>query len=1286
MNRSDSMPAPSSRRRSTRPPHQHRSRFGVERLERRELLAATAFISEVHPAGSGNGTYAADWFEVTNPGPAALDVAGWRMDDGSNLFASSVLLRGPTSIPAGKSVVFVENSDAGVTDDSLIAAFSSAWFGTPSLPAGVLVGAYGGTGVGMGAGGDAVNLFNATGARITGISFGAATPPATFDNVAGLDNAVISQLSAAGVNGGFLSADGRETGSPGRTITGVDLSTYVRVGRYDLPEPTRTAAPPGSLLAKEASAVTYNWDTDTLFIVGDLNTSIVQVSKTGQLIDSMTLGVGEFDDTEALTYVGGGKFVLGEERERQVNLITYAPGTTLTRGSAQTVDLGTTTNNSGLEGISYDPATGGFIVVNESQPLGVFQTGIDFPAGAATNGSATTESSVNLFDPALAGLLDFADVFALSNLSTLNGYADSGHLLVLSQESGRIVNIDRFGNISSSLTIVSDPGNPFDVPGQQHEGLTMDGHGFLYVVNENGGGDVDHPQLWVYAPDTVPNQAPTALALANQVNAVAENSSTVSRVKVADVVVTDDGIGTNTLTVTGPDAAFFEVDSNGLYIKAGTTLDHETKTSYSITVVLDDTTVGATPDATAAYTLTVTDLVNEDPVHPSLVISEVAPWSSGSPVGADWFEVTNTGATPVNITGWKVDDASASAGAALALTGISSIAPGESVIFMETADLPGKTALFLSTWFGANPPAGLQIGSYSGGSVGLSTGGDAVNLFDGGGILQAAVTFGASPTGPLASFNNALGLNNTAISQLSVAGVNGAFVAANDANAIGSPGTVGRLFISEVAPWGSGRAPVSADWFEVTNATAHAVDITGWKVDDSSASFGAALALNGITTIAPGESVIFLETNDLAAKSALFLSTWFGTTPPADLQIGSYSGGSVGLSTTADGVNLYNSAGLLRASVTFGASPAGPSFSTFDNAAALNNATISQLSASGVNGAFVAVNDAGETGSPGTINNLPPVAGPDAVVTAEDTAVTFDVLTNDTDADGDALTITGYTSVSHGALVSNGDGSFTYTPTPNFNGSDSFTYTIRDGKGRTATATVSITVDAVNDAPVLAVPAGQTTAEDVAVTITGIAVADPDSGEGAGALKLTLSVSSGTLTIGDAIAGGLTSGQITGNGTATLILEGPIAAVNATLAAGVSYLGSLNFNGTDTLAVVASDLGNTGVGGALTASGVVSIRALSPTEQTVGLQDLVEALYARAAINAGQANSLVKKLELAQTALTLDRPHVACTTIGAFKSQVQSFVATGVLTPSEGEPLLSAAESLLQSLRVGAES
>lgn len=178
--------------------------------------------------------------------------------------------------------------------------------------------------------------------------------------------------------------------------------------------------------------------------------------------------------------------------------------------------------------------------------------------------------------------------------------------------------------------------------------------------------------------------------------------------------------------------------------------------------------------------------------HAAVKITEVAAWGSSTsnpaiPYASDWFELTNTGTSAVNITGWKMDDNSNSFALAVALTGISSIAAGESVIFTESA----VTASFLSTWFGAASPSGLQIGTYTGSGVGLSSTADAVNIFNASGILQANVTFGAADAiSPYQTFDNAAGLNNTAISQLSVVGTNGAFVAANHAIEIGSPGTI----------------------------------------------------------------------------------------------------------------------------------------------------------------------------------------------------------------------------------------------------------------------------------------------------------------------------------------------------------------------------------------------------------------------------------------------------------------------------------------------------------------
>ena len=413
----------------------------------------------------------------------------------------------------------------------------------------------------------------------------------------------------------------------------VDLSTYVLVDRHDLPAPSNTPAPPDTLLAQEASSITYNWDTDSLFVVGDGGTIVVQVSKTGQLIDWMKLAPGvsptgtEFYDTEGITYVGDGKFVLLEERDRRVNLFTYVAGGTLERAAAQTVTLGTPVGNIGLEGLTYDPLTSGYILVKEKDPLSIFHTLINFPAGTADNGSATSTSSTDLFTPSLASLADFSDVFALANLPFLAGEADESHLLILSQESGQIINVDRAGIVHSRLTIVAPPGTLLNVPDMTMEGVTMDHNGILYVCNENGGGDASRPQIWVYAPSTAPNLPPAGLTLVNQVPSIPENTSTAAAIKVADTSIADDGLGHNNLSLTGADAASFQIIGASLYLKAATPLNSSLKPSYAVTVVLDDPAGLPSPDATANYALEITPAVGG---AASLIISEVAPWSSGN--------------------------------------------------------------------------------------------------------------------------------------------------------------------------------------------------------------------------------------------------------------------------------------------------------------------------------------------------------------------------------------------------------------------------------------------------------------------------------------------------------------------------------------------------------------------------------------------------------------------------------------------------------------------------------
>lgn len=89
--------------------------------------------------------------------------------------------------------------------------------------------------------------------------------------------------------------------------------------------------------------------------------------------------------------------------------------------------------------------------------------------------------------------------------------------------------------------------------------------------------------------------------------------------------------------------------------------------------------------------------------------------------------------------------------------------------------------------------------------------------------------------------------------------------------------------------------------------------------------------------------------------------------------------------------------------------------------------------------------------------NQPPVAVDDEVETDHDTPVTIDVLANDSDPDGDTLTVDTVGTPANGTATHTSD-QVTYTPDPGFAGTDTFTYTVTDGHGGAAQATVTVTV------------------------------------------------------------------------------------------------------------------------------------------------------------------------------------------------------------------------------------
>ncbi|RMG94822.1 MAG: hypothetical protein D6708_03845, partial [Candidatus Dadabacteria bacterium] len=141
------------------------------------------------------------------------------------------------------------------------------------------------------------------------------------------------------------------------------------------------------------------------------------------------------------------------------------------------------------------------------------------------------------------------------------------------------------------------------------------------------------------------------------------------------------------------------------------------------------------------------------------------------------------------------------------------------------------------------------------------------------------------------------------------------------------------------------------------------------------------------------------------------------------------------------------------------------------------------------------------------VPNNPPAAAADTYTTDEDAPLTVaaaqGVLANDADPDGDPITAVLVDAPANGTVTLNADGSFTYTPNADFNGTDTFTYQADDGLLQSAVTTVTITVNAVNDAPVLAAIGDKAVDENVTLTFS-VSATDVDTGDTASTESVTL--------------------------------------------------------------------------------------------------------------------------------------------------------------------------------------
>ncbi len=168
------------------------------------------------------------------------------------------------------------------------------------------------------------------------------------------------------------------------------------------------------------------------------------------------------------------------------------------------------------------------------------------------------------------------------------------------------------GGPVATMALLADARNPALDAGDDARDTAPDARGearFDQVFAANNGANIS--DLGAYELQGGIVNDPPSLDLTPVLAEVAENTTLPTRLKVADVVITEDDVpGTNVLSLSGADAGLFEVDATGLYLRAGAVLDFEANPGLDVVVEVDDTTLGAGVEDSDAFAVTVLD-VNE---------------------------------------------------------------------------------------------------------------------------------------------------------------------------------------------------------------------------------------------------------------------------------------------------------------------------------------------------------------------------------------------------------------------------------------------------------------------------------------------------------------------------------------------------------------------------------------------------------------------------------------------------------------------------------------------------
>lgn len=239
----------------------------------------------------------------------------------------------------------------------------------------------------------------------------------------------------------------------------------------------------------ELSGNTYVPESRSFFLIADKGGKIWEVDANYNLL--RIIQTQGFGDAEDIAYLGSNEFAIVGERVSNLYVGTITPSTSsINMNDFQTINFEKGQGNSGAEGVTYDSENKVFYVVNEKNPRLIYS----FPRPASTDDiiiSPTFPFNVDTMIPSSV----------MGDLSAIMFNPDNGRLLLLSDKSARILEVDMSGQEHARLNLPS---------GKQFEGMTQGPGKTLHITSE--------PNLYtIYAIETtLPNSTPVANAGANQ--------------------------------------------------------------------------------------------------------------------------------------------------------------------------------------------------------------------------------------------------------------------------------------------------------------------------------------------------------------------------------------------------------------------------------------------------------------------------------------------------------------------------------------------------------------------------------------------------------------------------------------------------------------------------------------------------------------------------------------------------------------------------------------------------